>query len=83
MAQYVRVNTAPSLRMNNDPLTTVLDQLPGLVLRQTLSLLWQLFTSWPGICLLLLLAAKWLHGTYRGFLRQVERADRLSRRRRW
>ena len=68
--------------MNNDPLSTIFGQLPGLVLRQTASLFWQLFTSWPGICLLLLLAVKWLHDCYQSFLRQVERADRPSRRRR-
>lgn len=54
----------------------MLDQLPGLMLREGFGLLWALLTSWPGICLLLLLAAKWLHNLYRGFLRQIERADR-------
>ena len=73
----------PFPAMNPDPLAPFFDQLPGLVLRQTLSLLWQLCTSWPGVCLLLVLTVKWLHGVYHNFLRQVERADRPSRRRRW
>ena len=62
--------------MNNDPLTAMLEQLPGVMLREGLTLLWTLLTSWQGACLLLLLAVKWLHDLYQGFLRQVERLDR-------